>query len=342
MKKNAWIVSPAPFLLTRPTVSKMTIVTAATLLPQVLILAYVGDIPALVTIAAAMAGSALAELAYAIPQRKKAFTDYSALLAGLLAGMLLPSTLNPVISLVVSFTGVLVARNLFGGAGSFWMHPVAVTIAIAYISNAAFFPQELVTGDGIRSAGEAFGAFKLDGFAQDPYDQSVTGSINTAFLRLFGIKLPEGYITLFLSSPSVIPAFRYNALTLFASIILIAMDIIDWIVPLIFLVTYGLLIHFVSLLPFVSGNSGGDILFAFLTSGTLFTAFYLLPEYSTNPRTKAGKVITGIIAGIAAFAISGPGGSPAGGAFTVVLVNALNPVIEYLENRVIASAGDFA
>ncbi len=342
MKKNGWIVSPSPFILTRPSVRKMTFVVACTLVPQLCILAYAADYGALMTIAATLFGAAIAELSYSLPTEKRVSLDPAALLSGLLAGLLLPATINPLIAAVVSFVGVLVARKLFGGAGSFWVNPVALTVAIAYVGNAAIFPPQSVTPDGIRTVGDVFGAMKLESFAQIPGDQSLTGTANSVFLRFFGIKLPEGYVTLFWDAPSSIPAFRYNAITLAASIILIAMNVIDWIVPLAYLATYGLSVYFLSLMPLTGAARPGDALFAFLTGGTLFIAFYLLPEYSTNPRTRTGKVILGTIAGVVAFLVAGPGGSPVGGAFTVIVVNAISPVIEYLENRYIASAGDFA
>jgi electron transport complex protein RnfD len=80
----------------------------------------------------------------------------------------------------------------------------------------------------------------------------------------------------------------------------------------------------------------GDILFAVLTSGILFTAFYLLPEFSTVPRTRVGKLVSGLLAGLICFMLCGPGGSPAGAVFTVISVNPLATIIEYLEKRILA------
>ncbi len=339
MKKAGWIVSPAPFLITRPTVSRMSVVTALTLVPQLALLAAEGELRILAGIALAVAGGVLAELCTAIPGRKNTFGDGTVLLAGLLAGFLLPSTLNPFIVFGVSFSGILAARVLFGGAGSYWMNPVAVAVCIAYISQPLSFPPSLVNAEGIRTVGDAFGALRLDHFNQLAYDQSLTGTMNSGLLGRLGIKLPEGYLTLFWNSPSVIPAFRYNVITLASSIVLIAMNIIDWIVPLFFLATYGACVRFFSLLPFSPGYAGGDILFALLTGGTLFIAFYVIAEYTTTPRTRAGKAMTGILSGLTAFLLCGPGGSPVGGAFTVILVNSLNPLIEHVENRLIASTG---
>lgn len=342
MKKTSWIVSPAPFLLTRPTVSRMSVIMTLTLLPQIIILSVEQNFIAITAIGLAVIGSLVAELCSSLLKEKNTFGDGTALVAGILAGLLLPSTLNFFLILSVSFFGFFIARVLFGGNGSYWMNPVAVVVCIAYISQPSAFPPFLISGDGVQTVGNAFDALRLDHFTQLISDQTITGLINSRFLGFFGIKLPEGYITLFWNSPSVIPAFKYNIITLVASIILLAMNIIDWIIPLFFLLTYSLCVWFFSLLPFGLGFSNGDILFALLTSGILFISFYVLPEYTSTPRTQAGKVVSGIVAGLFAFFLCGPGGSPVGAVFTVVLISAINPLIEYIENKVIASAGDLA
>ncbi len=342
MKKSGWIVSPAPFLLSHPTISRMSFITGITLIPQLLLLALEQNFIALAGVALTVLGSVCAELCIAIPNKKNTFGDGTAIIAGILIGLLLPSTLNLILFFSVSFSGMLIARVLFGGPGSYWMNPVATAVCIAYISQSIAFPPFLISADGVATIGDAFGALRLDHFTQITNDQTVTGTMNSLLLHFFGIKLPEGYITLFWSSPSVIPAFRYNLVTLVSSIFLISMSIIDWIVPLCFLLTYSLCIWFFSLLPFDAGFSGGDILFALLTSGILFISFYVLPEFTTTPRTQGGKAVSGIIAGLTAFLLCGLGGSPVGGVFTVMLVNTINTLIEFIENKYIASAGDFA
>lgn len=339
MKKTGWIVSPSPFLMTRPTVYRMSLVLGLSLVPQIALLAVAGDYGALVNIAVAVAGSLLAELCAGGSDRESRFADGTAIISGIITGMLVPSTLNPIVTGIVAFIGILLVKGVFGGHGSYWMNPVAIAVCVAWISQPSAFPQILVTADGFRTVGDAFGALKLDHFSLDVHDLQLTGLIN-AGLDIVGIKLPEGYLTLFCNSPSPIPAFRYNLLTMAASIVLIAMDIVDWIVPTFFLAIYALCAYFLTLLPFGAGFSNGDILFALLTSGTLFTAFYVLPEFSTTPRTRVGKMVSGVIAGLVAFLLCGPGGSPVGCAFTVVIVNSVNPLIEHIENRHLSYAGD--
>lgn len=342
MNKATWIVSPSPFLLTRPTLSRMSAVTVLTLVPQLCLMAVEGDYASVLSILLAVTGCVLGEISMTLPYKRPFPGDRTVFVVGLITGFLLPSNLGPVSVLIVSFSGYFIARAVFGGTGSYWMSPAAVTVAIAYISQPGLFPDQLLSPESVRTIGDSFRALKLDGFRGLDIDQSLTAFLNQHLFAPFDIKLPEGYITLFWHSPSAIPAFRYNTLTLVSSILLISMNIIDWIIPVCFLLSYAACVWFVSVLPFALAVQQGDILFAFLTGGILFIAFYVLPEYNTNPRTRGGKAICGLLAGLTAFAVCGPGGSPVGAVFTVIIVNAVNPLIEYIENKAIASAGDFA
>lgn len=342
MNKNSWLVSPSPFILPGPTVSRMSVTAILALLPQIAMLALERDGNALLNVLASLAGYVLAELAMTIADRKNPFDDGTVILAGILCGLLVPTALNPFVAFLSAFSGFLVSRVVFGGLGCNWIHPVAISVSIAYISHGASFPSQLVSADGIRMAGDAFGALKLDRFTLTPFDQGIADFINSGLLSRLGMHMPEGYVTLFWNSPSTIPAFRYNTLTLVASVALIAHDAIDWIVPTVFLATYAALVWFFSLTPLGVGPAGGNILFSLLTSGTLFIAFFVLPDYSTNPRSRTGKAVSGLLAGIIAFLLCGPGGSPIGAVFTVISVEVVNPLIEYVENRIIGTAENIA
>jgi len=212
-----------------------------------------------------------------------------------------------------------------------------VAVCLGYLSQGDLFPPYLVTPESVSAAGDAFGALKIDQFPRIPADTAITDFLNKSLLNRSGISLPEGYITLFWNSPSTIPAFRYNILTLVASIALLSLKIIDWIVPAVFLATYGACVYLFTPVSGAMPNPlSGDILFAVLTGGILFTAFYLLPEFSTVPRTRVGKLVSGLLAGLICFMLCGPGGSPAGAVFTVISVNPLATIIEYLEKRILA------
>ncbi|HQF72352.1 MAG TPA: RnfABCDGE type electron transport complex subunit D [Treponemataceae bacterium] len=337
MNKPSWKTTLSPFLVTRPTISHMSLITALTLTPHILAMVLQHDYRSLVSISVAIAGSVAAELSVSWNRRNETLGDGTAILTGLLTGFLLPYTLGPFMVFFVSFSGSLVSRAVFGGTGAYWMNPAAVAVCLGYLSQGDLFPPYLVTPESVSAAGDAFGALKIDQFPRIPADTAITDFLNKSLLNRSGISLPEGYITLFWNSPSTIPAFRYNILTLVASIALLSLKIIDWIVPAVFLATYGACVYLFTPVSGAMPNPlSGDILFAVLTGGILFTAFYLLPEFSTVPRTRVGKLVSGLLAGLICFLLCGPGGSPAGAVFTVISVNPLATIIEYLEKRILA------
>nr|WP_255947395.1 RnfABCDGE type electron transport complex subunit D [Brucepastera parasyntrophica] len=110
MKKMGLLVSPSPFILTRPTVVHMSVITAVSLLPQIIILFVLRDFSALLTIISAVLGSVFAELGVCIVRKKNTFTDGTVLLTGLLAGFLLPTTLSFLTVFCICFFGICTAR----------------------------------------------------------------------------------------------------------------------------------------------------------------------------------------------------------------------------------------
>lgn len=339
MNATSWTVSPAPFLRTRPTVTRMSVTVLLTLAPQVILLALGGYVTAVLNVLAALAGSVLAETVRG-SRGRAALADGTVLVSGILIGLLLPENYNPALTVLIAFGATLFARTVFGGTGAYWINPVAVAVSVAWISRPDAFPAPLVTPESIQNLGDAFGAYKLDTFKPLGSDSSITASLNGFFSWFSSIRLPEGYVTLFLDSPSPVPAFRFNLLILASSVILIALDATDWIVPASFLASYALALRLFTLaFPWLGGSPQGDILFGLLTGGMLFVAFYLLPDYSTSPRTAWGKALMGTASGLTAFGLCGPGGSQVGAVFTVLAANTYSAVIEYLENRISLAAG---
>lgn len=333
MRHARLLVSPAPFVSNHPDVSRISLVVLAAIVPIVWMLVSSADYRALANLALALAGVVASTLLPGASAGLKSLKGCTPLVTGAVAGLLLPTTISPIYAFAVPFVVFLVARTAFGGYGSYWANPAMATVCVAYLCQPDAFPPFLVSADGIRTAGDAFSALKLDQFAQLPQDQAVTGALNLHVLGRLGIRLPDGYVTLFWNSPSVIPAFRYNVIIIAASIVLIALECVDTLVPAVFIATYAVAVRLFSLIPFGARFAEGDVLFALLTGGVLFTAFFVLPDTSTTPRTRVGKVASGFISGSLAFLICGPGGTPVGCAFTVVAANCVNLVIELAERR---------
>ena len=87
---------------------------------------------------------------------------------------------------------------------------------------------------------------------------------------------------------SIIPAFRFNLLTIIASIVLFSDNSFSLLIPSIFLLIYALLVRM--FFPYMAGGdfNQGDIVLAILTSGTLFVAVFMILLFGTHPMTIIG------------------------------------------------------
>jgi electron transport complex protein RnfD len=107
-------------------------------------------------------------------------------------------------------------------------------------------------------------------------------------------------------------------LILIGGLLLIALRIIDWRIPLVYIGT-------VALFTFVLGQ---DAIFHILAGGLMLGAFFMATDYVTSPLTHKGRIIFGIGAGILTVIIRLYGGLPEGVAFSILLMNAITPLID--------------
>ncbi len=163
------------------------------------------------------------------------------------------------------------------------------------------------------------------------FDVRITSFLNTTFFNPFGISVPEGYITLFWDSGSVIPAFRFNVFTIIASMILFLTKAIDYILPAVFLFVYSFLVYMFSLYPYADTIGNGDILLGLFTGGTMFCAFFVVGWFGTAPLTFIGKIIYGLCCGMLGFFICGAGTSSVGMVFVILILNIISPIIQQIE-----------
>ena len=105
-------------------------------------------------------------------------------------------------------------------------------------------------------------------------------------------------------------------------------------IPVVYLVTYAILVRIFGLFPFGGMLNQGDILIAIFSSGTIISAFFLLQWAGTTPLSIVGKIIYGIIGGVLAFTIIGCGTSPIGSMFVILITNLISPLIQFIEEIV--------
>jgi electron transport complex protein RnfD len=318
--KPYWYITPS----SRAIVNGMMLC----LIPILLLLAYEKNVSALAVIFTGAFSALGAEvLANKLNARKLYSGLTNAALQGIVAGMLFPQN-YPVYSVFFITSGVFfVSRHAFGGTAGTWINTAALAAAVAFFTGSSFFPAPFDMAEyfGIRIPSRLF----LQGIEGLSKDAPIIDFFNDHFFRFFGASVPDGYVSLLCDSRSPITAFRFNLLILLASLFLISLNMIHRVIPLCYLAVYLGLVYFFGGMG--TGFATGDVLFAALTGGTFFTAFFLLGWFGTTPLSHNGKIAYGILSGVAAFFISGPGISPSGAALTVLAANIVSICIQYVE-----------
>lgn len=252
---------------------------------------------------------------------------------GMITGLLVPSTYSPLTVIIATFFTMLVVKHFFGGFSYEWVNPAVFSVVVLWIIGARLFPEYLVNMDILAVRNPSQILIENGTLPQYAFDPEITDALNASVFRLFKVSIPNGYVSLFWDNQSIIPAFRFNFVTLLSSVVLFAGNLIKCVIPGIFLAVYLALVRIVS--PVICNGVAfqGDILLAFLTGGTIFFSVFVLSWYGTVPISLTGKIIYAFLAGLTAFLIAGPGTSPCGLIFTVLVSNIFSIVIQQWESR---------
>jgi electron transport complex protein RnfD len=231
--------------------------------------------------------------------RKRPFImDGSAVISGLLLALVLPSTLPLWMGVVGSIFAIAIVKEAFGGLGHNIFNPALGARAFL----AVCFPVEMTTW--ILPPG--FGADAVT--TATPLSERFTWEASKFSL----------YKEMFLGNTSGSIGETSALLILLGGILLIALRITDWRIPLAFIGT-------VALFTFTLGE---DVLFHILAGGLMLGAFFMATDYVTSPITRNGRIIFGIGAGILTVVIRMYGGMPEGVCFSILLMNAMTPLID--------------
>lgn len=340
LKKGCSKVALNPISYISHSVGTITVVSIALLLVQVILLAVTKSYSSLLLVLVCLAGTLGAESVYYFLW-KKGYGSHSwriSIMQGLLCGLLVPSTYPCHVVLIVVFFVFVFSRLVFGDFADSWVNLTAFTVFLLYFVNSSFFPGFQITSSDLQSRNPALVLIQNGTVPVLKCDGAVTEFLNRNVFRFFGVSIPEGYVSLFWDNGSIIPAFRFNLMTLLSSLVLVSFELIDAMIPFLFLLVYGLLVRYAG--PFFVGAASfqGDIILAMLTSGTLFFTFYVLQWFGTTPISSVGKFFYGVISGLCGFFIIGLGTSSSGYALTILVMNLVSPVIQVIEDRRLFSA----
>ncbi len=333
MKQKYSSITLAPFSCSQMSINQMIKLTLICLIPHIIMLAVTSGIGSLQLLILIVLAAISSELTYNTAKGLGIKLSWSTLLQGVLIGLLLPTTYVPAAAFVITFVVLLLEKIIFTNFAQSWVNTIALTVIILYFMSPDFFPNFLLEPEHVQQTNVGMRLFSDGLLSVARYDVRITNFLNTTIFNSLGLSVPEGYITLFWDSGSPIPAFRFNALTLFVSTILFLSKTLGSLMPTIFLATYSFLVYMFSLYPYADIIGNGDILLALFTGGTMFSSFFLIGWFGTTPLTVKGKVLYGLCSGIIAFFICGAGTSSVGILFVILILNTICPLILQAETK---------
>lgn len=326
-------VSLKPYVYEKPSISAVCIKIIILLSLQILMLLLTKSYMAFAVILCSTVGSLAASFIHYFFYKKKQFMSLSSMVQGIIIGMLLPENYPLVTAFFISFATLLIFKYIFEESENFWINITGVSVMMAYFIGRNYFPDFLITKDLLQVKNPSVSLISNGVFPVYDFDVAFTGYLNSTLFSGLKVTLPQGILSMLWDTHSVIPAFRFNLLTIIASIVLFSDNSFSIVIPGIFLSVYALLVRL--FFPLMSGGAfnEGDIVLALLTSGTLFAAVFMIQWYGTHPMTVVGKIVYALAAGFLAFFILGCGTSPVGMIYVIVICNIFNLMIRQVEEK---------
>lgn len=328
---------PSAFILDRSSVTQVMGWVLAALLPGIVAYVWLFGPGILVTLTLASATALAAEAAMlkarGLPV-KPFLLDLSALVTAWLLALSLPSLAPWWLVITGTLFAIVVAKHLYGGLGQNIFNPAMVGYAVLIVS----FPVQMTQWAGplalaqthldlAQSAAVIFAsAAQMDGVTMaTPLDALRTGL------------LQQHTVDEVLTQPNFGHyggvGFEWLAgFFLLGGLLLWALRIISWHVPLAFLAGIWLTAGF---LHFFDAGRYGAPWFHLFSPSVMLCAFFIATDPVSGATTPKGKIIFGLGAGFLTMLIRTWGGYPDGAAFAILLMNVCAPLIDaYTQPRV--------
>ena len=262
--------------------------------------------------------------------------DGSALITACLLALALPPLAPWWLTGIASIFAIVVAKQLYGGLGFNLFNPAMVGYIVVMIS----FPREMTFWTaplGAVEHGLSFSDTLSIIFSGALPDQSSIDSVTMA-TPMDTLKTQIGlendiestrnhkvYGVLFSNIGG--KGWQWiNLLFLLSGLWMIKQKIIDWRIPVSFLITLLLIANFFSVSDYSTYPSA---LFHLFSGGTMLCAFFIATDPISASTTPRGRWIYGIGIAVLVYTIRTWGGYPDGIAFAIVLMNMAVPLIDY-------------
>lgn len=235
-----------------------------------------------------------------IRKREVTIKDGSAVITGILLGMVLPPNFSLIFTALGAVFAIAIGKEIFGGLGYNTFNPALVGRAFLQ----AAFPVAMTTwtipafSDAVSMA-TPLSSLKFDG---------IPAAIQPMFLGNIGGSIGE-------TSALAI---------LIGGIFLLVFGIANWRIPLSMII--GILV-FGALIWLINPAKYPDPIYHLFSGGFLFGAFFMATDWVTSPLTGKGMWIFGLGISLIVVVIRVFGGLPEGVMYAILLMNAVVPII---------------
>lgn len=294
----------------------MWLVVASLLPPLVMGVVYFGLFQ-LVVVASAVAGALLTEYAIKyIRKQKVSLMDGSAVITGLLLGLILPPNFNPVFTFIGSVVAIGFGKEVFGGLGYNIFNPALVGRAFlqaAYpVATTTWTPPAMAV-DAVTSA-TPLSQYKFEAIASK-------GGIDLMSLFLGNVGGSIG---------------ETSALAiLLGMIFLVVMKVLNWRVPV--AMVLGMIL-FAGIFWFLDPGKFASPFHHLFMGGFMFGAVYMASDWVTSPVTNKGIWFYGLGISLIVVMIRLFGGLPEGVMYAILIMNGFVPLINRYTKPVIFGA----
>jgi len=306
--------SPHSFSAVRTPQIMLSVIIA--LIPAVGYGVYLYGLHALALILVTVGSAVLSEYVFRkLIKAKTTVGDFSAVVTGLLLALVLPPATPLWMAALGAAFAIVVAKEFFGGLGANPFNPALSGRAFLLMS----FPAAMTTWSlpkGMQaldatSAATPLGMLKQGAGIGDVVTYFGADSSADLYRQLF-----MGYRSGSLGESSIF-------LILVGGLFLLAMGVIQWVIPVTVIGSTMLFSWFLGMDPVLS----------VLTGGVVFGAFFMATDYATRPLTLAGQAIYGVGIGAFTVIIRKFGGFPEGVTYSILIMNMIVPYLNKLRGE---------
>jgi electron transport complex protein RnfD len=329
MRDPALLLTASPHLKGPDSTARIMWSVVGSLAPVVVASIYFFGPSAIIVEGSAVLGAVLVERMFG---KQGTLSDGSAVITGLLLGLILPPGLPAWMAFLGGAFGIGFGKLLFGGLGQNIFNPALLGRAFLQ----AAFPEPLTTWP---APGQAWGTLMGNNLAIPLLGGEGSDIVTAATpLGLYKFeRVSTALLDLTLGSTGGSLGETAGILILLCGGYLAVKNYLNWRIPLSIFLTVAV---FSGVLFLIDPERFASPLFMLFSGGLMIGAMYMATDMVTSPVTNLGAWIFGVGIGFLVVLIRTWGGLPEGVMYAVLLMNALVPFInQATQPRVFGHAG---